>query len=514
MCLNPIIRPNPNYGRRRIGLMFMKDCENKHIYVPCGHCPDCIAMRQAQIVQRCDAESRENHVFFCTLTYDNKHIPKIQVEVPVTPVRVERAREQSAVPVEVLTSRVSVSFQSSLTPDDAEALLENADFDGVPIDDITDRAQPLDPDLSPIGEYRTIDVLYADIHHVQLMMKNLRDNLLPTPLFKGRKISYLAVSERGKQNGRPHFHILFFISKLPGDSLTQKLVGLSYSGSGLTNTGIIRNLEKALYDAVFKYWSINVGTRKHPVYEPLFTYRKRYVGGMVHTNFDLHWVDPGIRNTEGTHNVVYYVTKYMMKSSEKEQKLQQFLALNFSKEQFAEIWKTIKSKMMISKGLGLNVSFETIEVPEEVSCPCPIDYMASDDLPPDFIFSEPTPIYRIRKKRLMVPDFVLAQKIRQDLVSRAGQESGPIFIDSNGKIKPLCRYYQRFSYIFTPTDAITLWFNDPDPDRPKRYEISAEERAKIDYKHAKRLCQIEAHSDFDTNASLFTMEDHNPTQYV
>ena len=76
MCLNPIIRPNPNYGRRRIGLMFMKDCENKHIYVPCGHCPDCIAMRQAQIVQRCDAESRENHVFFCTLTYDNKHIPE------------------------------------------------------------------------------------------------------------------------------------------------------------------------------------------------------------------------------------------------------------------------------------------------------------------------------------------------------------------------------------------------------------------------------------------------------
>lgn len=513
MCLNPIIRPNPNRGLRHVGLMFMKDCDNANIYVPCGHCEDCIAMRQGQIVQRCDAEARSNHIFFCTLTYDNKHIPRLKVQVPVVPEEASGPDQPRYVPIRLVPSGLQDSFQSSITPDDADALLENADFDGVAIDDITEREESLSPDVSPVGEYKDVDILYADIHHVQLMMKNLRDNLLNTDLFKGRKISYLAVSERGKQNGRPHFHILFFVSKLPGDSLTTQLRGLSYNGSGLTDSGIIRNLEKALYQAVFKYWSINVGTRKHPVYEPLFTYRKRYFGGKVYTNFDLHWVDPGTRNTDGTHNVVYYVTKYMMKSSEKEQKLQQFLALNFNKVQFAEIWKTIKSKMLISKGLGLNVSFETIEVKEELPVP-EWDYMQSDDLPPDFIFKTPPP-YRIRKKRLMVPDFVLAQKIRDDLTKQIGKQPGPVFVDFNGEYKPLSRYYQRFGWIFTPMDALTIWFNDPDPDRPKRYEMSRQERSKIHVRHLKQLQTIEANDIFDTSPVLLTLQDDsNPISYV
>lgn len=513
MCLNPILRPNPNRGHFRSGLNFTKDCSSQYIYIPCGHCPDCVAMRQSQLVQRADAESRYNHMFFCTLTYDNKHIPKLTVQVPVVPEETGRPDRAGLIPFEVVAPGVSQCQQPCFSPEEVESFLESAGFD-VPCDDITDQASPLDPDQSPVDAYKDVDIMYADIHHVQLMLKNLRDNLLKTDLFKGRKISYMAVSERGKQNGRPHFHILFFITKLPSDHQTQQLRGLTYKGSGRIDTGVVRNLEKALWQAVFKYWSVNVGTRKNPVYEPLFTYRKRYAGGKVYTNFDLHYVDPGL-STDGTNNVVYYVSKYMMKGSEKEKKLQQFLALNFNAAQFEEIWKTVKSRMLISKGLGLNVSFETIdeEVPLKESVPF-YDYMQSDDLPADFIFSAPKVTYTIRKKRIMIPDFELAQKLRRELSSDCGKAPGPIFITSSGKHVPLSRYYQRFGWIFTDTDFLTLWFNDPNPDRPKAWE-NEDKRLKKERMHRIRLSMIEANSTFDTNPVLLSLQDDsNPVSYV
>lgn len=513
MCLNPILRPNPNRGHYRSGLNFTKDCDNQYIYVPCGHCPDCVSMRQAQLVQRADAESRSNHMFFCTLTYDNKHIPKLQVEVPVVPEEAGQPDTKGLIPVEVVASSLSERIDCGISPEEVEQLLEDSGFD-VDLDDITERPSPLDPDLSPVQEYRTVDIMYADIHHVQLMMKNLRDNLLSTELFSGRKISYIAVSERGKQNGRPHFHILFFITKLPGDFQTQQLHGLTFKGSGRITYGCVRALEKALWSAVFKYWSINVGTRKQPVYEPLFTYKKRYSGSKVYTNFDLHYVDPGL-STDGTNNVVYYVSKYMMKGSEKEDKLQQFLALNFSASQFDEIWKIVKSRMLISKGLGLNVVFETLEEQIPLKSYFPVwNYMDSDDLPPDYVYGGSETVYRTVKKRIMIPDFELAQKLRNELIRDCGKEPGPIYITTQGKHVPLCRYYQKFGWLFTTTDFLSLWFNDPDPDRPKAWE-NQDARIKKEIAHKKKLRVIESNSTFDTNPVLLSLQDDsNPVSYV
>lgn len=44
--------------------------------IPCGHCNECVKVRQMSFVQRVQMESLENHLFFCTLTYNNDWLPK------------------------------------------------------------------------------------------------------------------------------------------------------------------------------------------------------------------------------------------------------------------------------------------------------------------------------------------------------------------------------------------------------------------------------------------------------
>lgn len=77
MCKKPQIIPNPNYGKSQHGFGFMKDCVSKFICVPCGHCEECVKNKQMQLVQRVQMEELENHLFYCTLTYNEDMIPKL-----------------------------------------------------------------------------------------------------------------------------------------------------------------------------------------------------------------------------------------------------------------------------------------------------------------------------------------------------------------------------------------------------------------------------------------------------
>ena len=183
MCLTPIKIKNAN---KRVGWFSERvksECSNParlfdtthtYIYVPCGHCPECVRSRQNDIIQRTNLESLESHLYFCTLTYNNEHLPTLD-----NPFR--------------------------------------------------------------LGESFT----YADITHVQLLMKRLRNH--------GLKFRYLATSERGTKRGRPHFHIIFFFPK--------SIYKDPYK------------LERELFYLVLNNWAVNVGTRKFPKYVPLCTYK-------------------------------------------------------------------------------------------------------------------------------------------------------------------------------------------------------------------------------------------------
>lgn len=76
MCISPIRIRNPNYHSRSRTAKY-KDTSSLYINVPCGYCPDCISVKQMGFTQRVQMESLDNHIFFCTLTYNSDSLRKV-----------------------------------------------------------------------------------------------------------------------------------------------------------------------------------------------------------------------------------------------------------------------------------------------------------------------------------------------------------------------------------------------------------------------------------------------------
>lgn len=74
MCLSPISIKNPYFGLGNVGLNSFHDTLNSRIEVPCGSCPQCIAMRQGFFLQRVQMESLRSHLFMFTLTYNDESL--------------------------------------------------------------------------------------------------------------------------------------------------------------------------------------------------------------------------------------------------------------------------------------------------------------------------------------------------------------------------------------------------------------------------------------------------------
>lgn len=519
MCLNPVKIPNPNYGKGHIGTMFTKDTTHHFMEVPCGHCADCVAAAQSQIVQRAEVEDRYNHIFFATLTYDNKHLPELEVYVPEEINPTLAALDDVARDYE--TSAAEREERESRRVDQLIADFESSS-DAYEIPDLTDASPsellPQDPNPVFGDNVKVVKFKYADIKHIQDMLKRIRDNVD----FEGRSMKYLCVSELGKTNGRPHFHLLFFIQKKPSDFLP----------GGIANPAVTSRLEKKLRDACFKYWAVNIGTRKNPVYEQCFTYARKFYGRKCYTNFDLHYVDPAGRASfslnaspklaeSGSKNVIFYVTKYLMKGSERDQKRQQFLRLNLDDSQYRYAWNIIKCRMTISKGFGVNATFSTEEVgysfvpiyPDmDLSQKLKMynEYVATcADIPVTFhdFCNKRVPVSR----RVMHPDKELMASLKKDALRDVGISPGPVFINYEGKHVPLAHYYQRFADIYDSMDLLTCWFNwDPTND-VKRSELPKEEKDDIIKKHKKKLSTMMANSTFDTSPALLFPGDEGNT---
>lgn len=551
MCLQPLKIKNTNYGSNNpLTLVLNKDTTHAYMEVPCGHCEQCVAARQNSFVQRIQAESRYNHLFFATLTYDNEHLPKISIDVPVVrphdaQLELQFDSSQHHKPThknnELLHGLEEAQFDSSGTTTDQSHASSHGDstsrFDEpvseqleslVPIEVVDsneflslaafDLPENDDPEyLSGEGlpedelDYESITFAYADIHDVQLLLKNVRDNLGNYNRLSGRCLRYAAVSELGKQNGRPHFHILFLLEHRPED----------FDPNGKPIRSVLLSLEAQLRTCVRKYWAENVGTRKNPIYYPRFKYARKWSFGKVYTNFDLHWVDPSLTRDQ-TANVGYYVSKYMMKGSDRDSRRQQFLRLNLTEDEYQAVWKVIRCRMTCSKGLGLDARFETIEHKHEVVNYKPLHdvaaemdaYLATCDDLPDF--SEITLIksrqIKVIKKRVMIPNFELANKIRKELKDDVGVAPGPVFIDPTGKHRPLSHYYQRFGFIYTVKDAVEIVTQYRGPEKEPPTKEDADEAQK---RLVKRRKIADSHSEFD-NVSTIDMPTDDPslTQYI
>lgn len=79
MCISPQLIRNPNVGLGDIGLNYLKDCTSAYIRVPCGHCPECIQVRQMGIVQRMNVEYKYNHLLFIMCSYKPGMLPVLEL---------------------------------------------------------------------------------------------------------------------------------------------------------------------------------------------------------------------------------------------------------------------------------------------------------------------------------------------------------------------------------------------------------------------------------------------------
>lgn len=324
MCQKPIYIPNPNKGAKLEGLNLLKDCTNSYLKIPCGHCEQCLAVRQMELVQRALCEQMFNHLFFCTLTYKDTALPVMN-----------------------------------------------------------------------IGGY---NISYAKFDDVQNMFKRIR-KYSPYPF------RYEVVSEFGSTFGRPHFHILLSVPMWCGEPSI---------------------IEKWLYDTFFFEWRRNIGSSRKPVYEPCFEFHRSFRNGRMTYNFDLHYVDPQLSSC-GEADVAFYILKYMLKGSKRENRLQQALHLNLQPEVYQHLWKQIKSKLSVSKGFGLINQKLDFEQRKTIS---------SKDFNPQVV-----------------------AHIRKGIEFGKGKFPYPTFINKyNGQTFPLSPFYRK--YFITEQDAWDYYFEN------------------------------------------------------
>lgn len=266
MCLTPIDIPNPYLGCKDK----YKDTWSKYMQVPCGHCPQCIALDQMYIIQRLQMECLEGHPFFCTLTYNNERLP-------------------------VLTTSTGYDLRY---------------------------------------------VAYRDLTN---LFKRIRNNNI-----FGRPFKYIAVSERGTKKGRPHVHLIWILPRYESDTRID-----------------ILNLENHLYKTILENWVTNIGSDKKPIYVPNCTYVRKLVAGRLRYNYDLHYCDPALTK-DGVSEVGFYVLKYMLKRSSRDEKLQQALKMNLDEDEYRETFRIVKSRACWSKGFGLGSWDKNVKISPKV----------------------------------------------------------------------------------------------------------------------------------------------------
>ena len=179
-------------------------------------------------------------------------------------------------------------------------------------------------------------VFYADYGHIQAFFDRFRKNF-------NRVYRYLCVNEYGDNNNRPHFHLLLFVAKHDDDTTATPFI-----------------IERDLFDKFYTFFSINVGTRKHPEYERLFTYRYKYVNGKLYSNFYLTYVDSIVTDSSAVSSehsttiskTIRYLISYVNKGSRFDDYVLSELEELDDKVLLAKFKSILKCRVNYSKGFG------------------------------------------------------------------------------------------------------------------------------------------------------------------
>lgn len=188
-----------------------------------------------------------------------------------------------------------------------------------------------------------IDIFYADITHIQSLVKRLRN----LPKFRERDFRLLYVTEYGSEKFRPHHHLMFFLGKKKSDDVTTPF-----------------NFERYLKASIYLLYGENIGTRKHPIYRKYFDYRERWINGKKNTTFSVQLVrdyslepnDPRAVNSEDSVAAAcHYLISYLNKPSRYEDSLTEFvdkMSEILDDELSRRLKRLLRSRLEYSKHFG------------------------------------------------------------------------------------------------------------------------------------------------------------------
>uniref|UniRef100_A0AAU8B8T5 Replication initiator protein n=2 Tax=Dulem virus 269 TaxID=3145746 RepID=A0AAU8B8T5_9VIRU len=189
------------------------------------------------------------------------------------------------------------------------------------------------------GELRPLRLAYAPKEHIQNLFKRMRN----LPEFKDRGFRYVATSEFGGQRHRPHWHVLLFVARKNTDP-----------------SDFPYRFQSFLRENILRYYSINRGSLRAPVYEPLLTPSSKFFKGKEYTNYLVKFVETRTSqdvDSAPISNYIGYLSKYVYKDdryvSDVYDKYLSKLDLDHFSDLYKAIFDILRPKFLISKGFGL-----------------------------------------------------------------------------------------------------------------------------------------------------------------
>ena len=203
----------------------------EYVWTSCGKCPTCLKRYQNRWTARLENERKSSlFVLFVTLTYDEKHLPRlIRADYfDKTGKMVEAYRNADS---SFLIPFHDLKFEK---PADLEYFNKKMHFGGVP---------------------------YADFRDVQAFNKRLNKYFHDKYTNKYENFRYFVVSELGKESLRPHYHgLYFFRSEIPSENFAADILACWHDKQGNS----IGNIEvECVESTASSYVSKYIGKLSH-----------------------------------------------------------------------------------------------------------------------------------------------------------------------------------------------------------------------------------------------------------
>lgn len=175
----------------------IRDCFGRVLMVGCGSCPACQELKRNSLSNRLALEEHKSkYCSFVTLTYDESHLPIVDV-----------SRLFSATDREVVDLEQNYDFNENLTP---PTVINTEELRNSVILYNKHRAfYKVNYSVNRNVTYEDNQVAVLVNRHLQLFIKRFRKYVSQ---HYNEKIRYYAIGEYGTQSLRPHWHILFFYS--------------------------------------------------------------------------------------------------------------------------------------------------------------------------------------------------------------------------------------------------------------------------------------------------------------